>query len=82
MTESGSEALEGPISLDKLRTDRASSSLPSFSFFLLLLTSHNLFDLGIAIAAGIAGAFSLTRKSVASSIAGVAIAVALVPPCA
>jgi uncharacterized membrane protein len=36
--------------------------------------------LGIAIAAGAAGAFSLTRQSIASSIAGVAIAVALVPP--
>ena len=43
-------------------------------------TSPNLIDLGIAIAAGIAGAFSLTRSRVASSIAGVAIAVALVPP--
>ncbi|MGB5712708.1 MAG: DUF389 domain-containing protein [Waterburya sp.] len=43
-------------------------------------TSPNLLDLGIAIAAGAAGSFSLTRKSIASSIAGVAIAVALVPP--
>ena len=36
--------------------------------------------MGIAIAAGAAGSFSLTRKSIATSIAGVAIAVALVPP--
>ena len=43
-------------------------------------TSPNLIDLMIAIAAGVAGAFSLTRKRIASSIAGVAIAVALVPP--
>lgn len=43
-------------------------------------TSPNLIDLGIAIAAGAAGSFSLTRHSIASSIAGVAIAVALVPP--
>ncbi len=43
-------------------------------------TSPNLIDLVIAIAAGAAGSFSLTRKSIASSIAGVAIAVALVPP--
>jgi hypothetical protein len=43
-------------------------------------TSPNLIDLGVAIAAGAAGAFSLTRASIASSIAGVAIAVALVPP--
>ena len=43
-------------------------------------TQPNLIDLLIAIAAGAAGSFSLTRKSIASSIAGVAIAVALVPP--
>ena len=43
-------------------------------------TAPNLIDLGIAIAAGAAGSFSLTRKSIANSIAGVAIAVALVPP--
>ncbi len=43
-------------------------------------TSPSLIDLGVAIAAGAAGSFSLTRKSIASSIAGVAIAVALVPP--
>lgn len=43
-------------------------------------TRPNLIDLGVAIAAGAAGSFSLTRKSIASSIAGVAIAVALVPP--
>ncbi|MGK7940524.1 MAG: DUF389 domain-containing protein [Crocosphaera sp.] len=42
--------------------------------------SPNLIDLGIAVAAGAAGSFSLTRQSIASSIAGVAIAVALVPP--
>ncbi len=42
--------------------------------------SPNLIDLVIAIAAGAAGSFSLTRQSIASSIAGVAIAVALVPP--
>ena len=44
--------------------------------------SPTLLDLGIALAAGAAGAFSHTRKSIASSIAGVAIAVALVPPLA
>ncbi len=43
-------------------------------------TSPNLIDLGIAIVAGAAGSFSLTRQSIGSSIAGVAIAVALVPP--
>ncbi|SHH94210.1 DUF389 domain-containing protein [Ferrimonas marina] len=39
-----------------------------------------LLDLGVAIAAGAAGAFSLSRESIRSSVAGVAIAVALVPP--
>lgn len=37
-------------------------------------------DLGVAMAAGAAGAFAHTRKSIMNSIAGVAIAVALVPP--
>ena len=47
---------------------------------ILARTEPTLLDLGIAIAAGAVGAFSLTRASIASSIAGVAIAVALVPP--
>ena len=37
-------------------------------------------ELGIAIAAAVAGSFSMTRKQLSNSIAGVAIAVALVPP--
>jgi uncharacterized hydrophobic protein (TIGR00271 family) len=41
-----------------------------------------LLDLGVALAAGGAAAFVHTRSSIASSIAGVAIAVALVPPLA
>ena len=43
-------------------------------------TSPNLIDLGIAVAAAVAGSFSMTRKQLSNSIAGVAIAVALVPP--
>jgi uncharacterized membrane protein len=39
-----------------------------------------LLDLGVAMAAGAAAAFAYTRPGVASSLAGVAIAVALVPP--
>ena len=42
----------------------------------------NVIDMGIALAAGAAGAFATVNKRVASSIAGVAIAVALVPPLA
>lgn len=40
----------------------------------------NLLDLGIAIAAGIAGAYAHARESVMKSLPGVAIAVALAPP--
>ncbi len=45
-------------------------------------TSPTLIDLGVAMAAGGAAAFAHTRRSIISSIAGVAIAVALVPPLA
>jgi uncharacterized hydrophobic protein (TIGR00271 family) len=41
-----------------------------------------LLDLGVAMAAGAAGAYSLSRESIRNSVAGVAIAVALVPPLA
>ncbi|MEM7146401.1 MAG: DUF389 domain-containing protein [Verrucomicrobiota bacterium] len=43
-------------------------------------TNPNLLDLGVAIAAGAAGAFAWTRPRIANAIPGVAIAVALVPP--
>ena len=49
---------------------------------ILSRTSPTLLDLGVALAAGGAAAFSQTRVSIANSIAGVAIAVALVPPLA
>jgi len=39
-----------------------------------------LLDLGIAFAAGAAAAFAYTRPGVSSALAGIAIAVALVPP--
>ncbi|KUJ72327.1 TIGR00341 family protein [Thiomicrospira sp. WB1] len=42
--------------------------------------SPNLLDLGVAILSGIAGAYASARHEVAKSLAGVAIAVALVPP--
>lgn len=44
--------------------------------------SPTLLDLGIAVAAGIAGAYAHSREEIAKSLAGVAIAVALVPPLA
>jgi uncharacterized hydrophobic protein (TIGR00271 family) len=43
-------------------------------------TSPNLLDLGVALAAGSAGAFAFCRRDIADALPGVAIAVALVPP--
>jgi uncharacterized hydrophobic protein (TIGR00271 family) len=43
-------------------------------------TSPTLPDLAVALAAGAAGGFALTRRDVAASLPGVAIAVSLVPP--
>lgn len=47
---------------------------------ILSRTNPTLIDFGIAMAAGMAGAFTQTRRSIADAIPGVAIAVALVPP--
>ncbi len=49
---------------------------------ILSRTEPTLLDLAVAFAAGGAAAFAYTRRSIANSIAGVAIAVALVPPLA
>lgn len=49
---------------------------------LLARTVPSLLDLGVAIAAGLAGGYVLTHPRVGSSLPGVAIAVALVPPLA
>ncbi|MEM7579402.1 MAG: DUF389 domain-containing protein [Cyanobacteria bacterium P01_A01_bin.80] len=43
-------------------------------------TSPTLLDLGVALAAGAAGSFAFTRRSIANALPGVAISVALVPP--
>ena len=45
-------------------------------------TTPSLLDLAVAIVAGIAGAYSKSYKEIIQSLAGVAIAVALVPPLA
>jgi uncharacterized hydrophobic protein (TIGR00271 family) len=42
----------------------------------------NLLDLGIAVISGVAGAYAHAREEIAKTLAGVAIAVALVPPLA
>lgn len=49
---------------------------------LLARTTPSLLDLGIAVAAGLAGGYVLTHPRAGSSLPGVAIAVALVPPLA
>lgn len=46
----------------------------------LARTSPNLLDLGIAGAAGAAGAYAYVRKQASDALAGAAVAVALVPP--
>ncbi|GAB4457291.1 MAG: hypothetical protein Kow0031_38210 [Anaerolineae bacterium] len=45
-------------------------------------TRPSLFDLGVAVISGLAGAYAICRKNMSSSLPGVAIAVALVPPLA
>ncbi len=49
---------------------------------ILARTTPNILDLGVAILSGIAGAYAHARKEIAKTLAGVAIAVALVPPLA
>jgi uncharacterized hydrophobic protein (TIGR00271 family) len=49
---------------------------------LMARTSPNLLDLGIALAAGAAGAYGQVRRHAADVLTGVAVAVALVPPLA
>ncbi|MCP3909954.1 MAG: DUF389 domain-containing protein [Actinomycetia bacterium] len=48
----------------------------------LARTQPNLLDLGVALAAGAAGAYSQVRRQASDAITGVAVAVALVPPLA
>ncbi len=47
---------------------------------ILIRTTPNLFDLAVALASGAAGAYAIARKDVATSLPGVAIAAALMPP--
>lgn len=62
------------IALERVTT---AYSLPSE---ILGRTQPTLLDLGVAIAAGLAGGYVLTHPRASSSLPGVAIAVALVPP--
>ena len=45
-------------------------------------TNPNIIDLGIAVVSGVAGAYAHSKEQIAKTLAGVAIAVALVPPLA
>lgn len=63
-------AAPGTITVDELTSE------------LLARTSPSLLDLGVAVAAGLAGGYVLTHPRAGSSLPGVAIAVALVPPLA
>ncbi len=47
---------------------------------LLARTRPSLFDGGVALAAGVVGAYAAARKDIPAALAGVAIAAALVPP--
>ncbi len=54
--------------------------LPSFGQEVVARTNPNLLDLGVALAAGGVAMFAKLRKEAISALAGLAIAVALVPP--
>ena len=54
--------------------------LPGYSNEILSRTHPNLFDILIAIASGIVGAYGYANKKISNSIIGIAIAVALMPP--
>jgi uncharacterized hydrophobic protein (TIGR00271 family) len=54
--------------------------LPSFGSEVINRTSPNLLDLGVALVAGAVAMYAKLRKDAISALAGLAIAVALVPP--
>ncbi|MFQ6015684.1 MAG: amino acid permease [Anaerolineae bacterium] len=58
----------------------AASPLWTFTPEIAARIRPNLFDLAVALASGAAGAYAMARKDVATSLPGVAIAAALVPP--
>lgn len=55
-------------------------SLPAYGSEVLARTRPNVLDLGIAIAAGGVAGYARVRPSIANTVAGTAIAVALMPP--
>ncbi|MCP9841575.1 DUF389 domain-containing protein [Synechococcus sp. J7-Johnson] len=55
-------------------------ALPSFGSEVMARTSPNLLDLGVALVAGAVAMYAKLRRDAISALAGLAIAVALVPP--
>jgi uncharacterized hydrophobic protein (TIGR00271 family) len=55
---------------------------PDLTGEILARTRPTLFDLAVALAAGLAGAFALVREELSPALPGVAVAVALLPPLA
>jgi uncharacterized hydrophobic protein (TIGR00271 family) len=53
---------------------------PELTGEILARTRPTLFDLAVALAAGLAGAFAMVREEISPALPGVAIAVALLPP--
>ena len=81
LTYSGFRLLQGialTIFLAYIATEIIGFRVPSTE--ILARTEPTLLDLGVAIAAGVAGAFARIHRNVSDTIPGVAIAVALVPP--
>ncbi len=58
----------------------ALTGLNSLTSEILARTTPTLLDLGVALAAGTAGAYAKSRRDISDALPGVAIAVALVPP--
>ena len=56
------------------------AALPSYGSEVINRTSPNLLDLGVALVAGAVAMYAKLRKEAISALAGLAIAVALVPP--
>lgn len=54
--------------------------LPSLSPEILARTTPSLFDVVVAIASGLVGAYGSANKKISNSLVGIAIAVALMPP--
>ncbi|MDS3860287.1 DUF389 domain-containing protein [Thermosynechococcaceae cyanobacterium BACA0444] len=56
------------------------TSIPIYGSEIMARSQPNLLDLGIAVAAGAVGGYALVQPKISSTLAGVAIAVALMPP--